>query len=194
MPGSAETYHSATARSSRTGQVPLMTVVAGCRCSSTTESPADEVVTTGYSKTILDKMLQLDDVYEFPSPERAESRLAEVLGGGKPWPPADVYPMSSLYRQLANSYNAKRQSYKEMRYMLHVCFVADPAIYSSRQHPTRVRNLVQLAMAIKSSRKHRADTVKAADHAPLADYELGRAYKYCIMKVADNVDASHGDS
>jgi hypothetical protein len=57
-----------------------------------------------------------------------------------------------------------------------------------------MRNLVQLAMAIKGSRKHRGDTVKAADHAPLEDYELGLAYKYCIMKVANNVNASHGDS
>ena len=89
---------------------------------------------------------------------------------------------------------AEGQSYKEMRYMLHLCFVADPAIYSSRQHPARVRNLVQLAMAIKGSRKHRADTAKAKDHVPLEDYELGLAYKYCIMKVADDVDASHGDS
>jgi len=92
-----------------------MTVVAGRRCSSTIESQTDEVVTTGYSKAILDKIL-----HEFQSPEKAESRLAEVLCGRKSWPPADVYPMSSLYQHLADSYNTKRQSHKEMRYMLHV--------------------------------------------------------------------------
>jgi hypothetical protein len=78
--------------------------------------------------------------------------------------------------------------------MLHVCFVANLVIYPSRQRPTRVRNLAQLAMAIKGSRKHRADTAKAANHVPLKDYELGLAYKYCMIKVADEVDASHGKS
>jgi hypothetical protein len=75
--------------------------------------------------------------------------------------------------------------------MLHVCFVADPSMHPNRHHPLRVRNLVQLACAIKRSAAAHAEH---AEQLPLEEHELGLAYKYCMMKVSDYVDASYGSS
>ena len=129
---------------------------------------------------------------DYLKPDEAEQQLTSLLGDAKQWPSADTYPMAGIYVQLADSFSYKREFHKEIRYMLHVCCVADPASYANqRQHPLRIRNLVQLALAITAPRKFPSITI-ATDPAPLGDNQLGLAYVYSIMKAAEHVDASHG--
>ena len=114
--------------------------------------------------------------------------MLEVISTSKGWP-AHIRPLPSLYSLLATGYHAKRNHSKEVHHLLHLCFISDPVLYLNRVHPTRVRHLFILTMALhKLTRDHST----AVPRLPLQSHELVLIYKYFMWKTAEDAQTSHG--
>jgi len=114
--------------------------------------------------------------------------MLEVIAVAKGWP-AHVQPLPILHSHLAISYHAQQNHYKEVHYLLHLCFNSDPVLYPSKVHPTRVCNLFMLTMASHKLAKGISSTNPEVSLKP---FELVSIYKYCMMKTAETAQTSHG--
>jgi hypothetical protein len=74
----------------------------GRKCSTTTESKAEEIASTEYSEAALPKLIPAQDTsLDVHNPDQTEFRLSELLRNDKTWMPANFFPVSSLSHNLA---------------------------------------------------------------------------------------------
>jgi hypothetical protein len=160
----------------------------GSECSSEARDDSQNIP-KGYTLDTVRELCHLASSNDFFShPERTESTMLEAISTSKGWP-AHIQPLPAIHSNLANSYYAKQNHLKEAHYLLHLCFISDPVLYPSRVHPARVRNLFMLTMVLHKLAKDDSKST-AVPTVPLQDVEL--IYKYCILKVAEDAQTSHG--
>lgn len=161
----------------------------GSECSSEARDDSQNIP-EGYTLDTVRELAYLASSNDFSHPERTESTMLKAISTSKGWP-AHIQPLPAIHSNLATSYYAKRNHLKEAHYLLHLCFISDPVLYPSRVHPARVRNLFMLTMVLHKLAKDNSKST-AVPTVPLRDFELGLIYKYCMMKVAEDVQTSYG--
>ncbi|KAF4626186.1 hypothetical protein G7Y89_g11979 [Cudoniella acicularis] len=166
-----------------------------CICQKCTSAASNNPpnIPEGYttdSLSLLDRLATRTDSSQHP--ENTESAIQQIISdissSSERWP-SHIQPLPILHSQLADGYYRQRNFGKEAYYLLHVCFVSDPVLFPSRVHPSRVRNLFMLTLALKQLAKNGSTAVPEI---PLKDFELGLVYKYCMLKVVGDAKVGFG--
>jgi hypothetical protein len=135
-----------------------------------------------------------DSTYMFRKPKECEAAVSKICGSTtweEVWPES-MQPMPHLRFGLAHGYLANGNWIDALRHIVPVCLVSDPILFSSPSHPVHVGRLYMMLYIISRLTEEQEHDGPGAQ-TRVAGLELPMIYRYCLLKLMEDVTKSHGE-
>lgn len=136
------------------------------------------------------RLSSVDGIDLLRTPEEGASAISAIcrsMPRGEVWP-THAQPMPHLHFKIARGYLANENWIGALRYLLNVCFMSDPILYS-RTHPRRVARLYMLLCVLWEVQGKVRGSLTQHE---LANVGLRFVFKHFLLRLMEDAPKSHG--